>query len=105
MQILARFTKNHLIKKYVMVKNMANLQNIADRIFRHVDQGQLSPDYALAMGQMIDSYSENKKFRNWVDHSSSSAIDKMLACMTRHSAWNDPLWIERWIEDASVYAA
>jgi hypothetical protein len=33
---------------------MANLQHIADRIFRHVDAGHLVAGYSASMGALID---------------------------------------------------
>lgn len=35
---------------------MANIQHIAERIFRHVEVGHLPAGYALTMGALIDAY-------------------------------------------------
>ena len=35
---------------------MANIQQIAERIFRHVEVGHLPAGYALTMGALIDAY-------------------------------------------------
>ena len=95
---------------------MANLQHIADRIFRHVDAGRLQAGYALTMGALIDAYGMppvlvkpardgDPDFHEWVDSVPGSAIEKLIACMVRKGAWNNPEWLREYIREASKESA
>ncbi|WP_215876008.1 hypothetical protein HF292_009670 [Acidithiobacillus ferruginosus] len=77
---------------------MANLQHIADRIFRHVEAGHLAAGYALTMGALIDVYDADHDFHAWVDVVPSSAVEKLLVCMVRAGTWEDPGWLAAWIK-------
>ena len=83
---------------------MANLQHIADRIFRHVDAGHLVAGYAASMGALIDAYGvtpardEDPDFHAWIDAVPGSAVEKLLVCMVRAGAWEDPGWLAAWIQ-------
>lgn len=79
---------------------MANLQNIADRVFRHVDAGHLPAGYANCMGALIDADSEDPDFHKWVDTVSGSAVEKLIACMVRKGKWDDPAWLRDYIQEA-----
>lgn len=79
---------------------MANIQHIADRIFRHVDRGHLSAGYALAMGALIDAYDDCPDVHEWTDDAPGSAVEKLIACMVRAGAWDDPAWLRESIQDA-----
>ena len=46
---------------------MANLQQIADRIFGHVDAGQLKIGYALTMGALIDAHNDEPDVHGWIN--------------------------------------
>lgn len=92
---------------------MANLQHIADRIFRHVDAGHLPAGYANCMGALIDAYGtpparvppamdDDPDFHEWVDSVPGSAIEKLIACMVRKGAWSDPAWLREYIREASL---
>lgn len=52
---------------------MANIQHIADRIFKHADAGHLPVGYALTMGALIDAYDDDPDFHAWVDSVPGSA--------------------------------
>ncbi|MHB8365583.1 MAG: hypothetical protein ACYDB0_01005 [Acidithiobacillus sp.] len=90
---------------------MANIQHIADRIFKHADAGHLPAGYALAMGALIDAYGvppardDDPDFHVWVDSVSGSAVEKMIARMVRHGAWNDPGWLREYVWEASKESA
>ena len=58
---------------------MANIQHIARRIFRHVDEEHLPAGYALAMGALIDAYDEDPDFHEWVDDVQGSAVEVLMA--------------------------
>lgn len=84
---------------------MANLQHIADRIFRHVDAGHLAAGYALSMAYLIDAYDDDPDFHEWADAVPGSAVEKLLACMVRKGKWGDPLWLTQYIHGAREFAA
>lgn len=79
---------------------MANLQHIAERIFRHVNAGHLTAGYATAMGVMIDAYDDDPDFHEWVNSVPGSAVEKLLACMVRHEKWDDPVWLREYVREA-----
>lgn len=81
---------------------MANIQNIADRIFRHVNEGHLQAGYALAMGAIIDADNENSVFHAWVNTVYDSAIEKLIACMVRKGAWDNPTWLLEYLQEMEV---
>ncbi len=83
---------------------MANIQHIADRIFRHVDAGHLQAGYALTMGALIDA-NDDPDFHEWVDGVPGSAVEKLIACMVRKGAWNNPEWLREYIREASKESA
>ena len=80
---------------------MANIQHIADRIFRHVDADHLSAGYTLTMGALIDAYDDDPDFHEWVDSVPGSAVEKLIARMVRKGAWNNPEWLREYIREAS----
>lgn len=80
---------------------MANLQHIADRIFRHVDAGHLAAGYATTMGALIDAYDDDPDFHEWADSVPGSAVEKLIARMVRKGAWDDPAWLREYIREAS----
>lgn len=84
---------------------MANIQHIADRIFRHVDAGHLSVGYALAMGAIIDAYDDDPDFHEWADAVQGSAIEKLIACMVRTGKWDDPVWLREYTRAATRESA
>ena len=84
---------------------MANLQHIADRIFRHVDVGRLPAGYSLVMGTLIDAYDEDPDFHAWVDGVTGSAIEKIIACMVCAGKWDDPVWLWKYIREATKESA
>ncbi len=77
---------------------MANLQHIAERIFRHADAGHLSVGYALVMGVLIETYEDNPDFHQWADTVQGSDVEKMIACMVRAEAWDDPRWLDDYLK-------
>ena len=79
---------------------MANIQHIADRIFRHVDAGHLTAGYALAMGALIDAHGEDPDFHEWADDVPGSAVEKLVARMVRQGKWGDPAWLREYIREA-----
>ena len=78
---------------------MANIQHIARRIFRHVDEEHLPAGYALAMGALIDAYDDDPDFHEWVDDVQGSAVEVLIARMVRQGAWNDPDWLRETIQE------
>ncbi|MBU2742414.1 hypothetical protein HAQ01_14030 [Acidithiobacillus thiooxidans] len=80
---------------------MANIQHIADRIFRHVDAGHLPVGYAIAMGSLIDAYDDDPDFREWMDDVNGCAVEKLIACMVRKGAWHNPQWLHTYILESS----
>ncbi|MHB8850094.1 MAG: hypothetical protein ACYC45_03165 [Acidithiobacillus ferriphilus] len=83
---------------------MANLQHIADRIFRNVDAGHLVVGYSASMGALIDAYDDDPDFHAWIDAVPGSAVEKLLVCMVRAGAWEDPGWLAAWIQRDQVVA-
>lgn len=79
---------------------MANIQHIAERIFRHVDAGHLPAGYALAMGSLIDAYDDDPDFHEWADSVNGSAVEKLMACMVRKCAWHDMAWLREAIQES-----
>lgn len=77
---------------------MANIQHIADGIFRRVDAGHLAAGYSASMGALIDAYGDDPDFHAWVDAVPGSAVEKLLARMVRAGAWNDPQWLREILE-------
>ncbi|MHB1632403.1 MAG: hypothetical protein ACYCQL_09370 [Acidithiobacillus sp.] len=84
---------------------MANLQNIAERIFRHVDAGHLPAGYANCMGALIDANSEDSDFHEWVGTVTASAVEKLIACMVRKGKWNDAAWLREYLQEVSKESA
>lgn len=84
---------------------MANLQHIADRIFRHVDAGRLPVGYALAMGALIDAYDDDPDFHEWLDGVTGGAVEKLIDRMAHHGAWNDPAWLREYVREATKRSA
>jgi hypothetical protein len=82
---------------------MANLQHIADRIFRYVDAGRLDAGYASCMGALIDAYDEEPDFHEWMDTISGSVVEKLIACMTRQGKWDDPIWLMDHIQQMDIF--
>ena len=78
---------------------MANIQQVAERIFRHVEADHLPAGYALIMGALIDAYNDDPNFREWVDGVTGSAIEKLIACAVRKSAWNNPGWLREYVRE------
>ncbi|MBU2755252.1 hypothetical protein HFU84_08640 [Acidithiobacillus sp. CV18-2] len=76
---------------------MANLQHIAERIFRHVDAGHLVAGYASAMGFVLDRYDDDPDFHDWVQRSPGSDVEKLLACMVKSAAWNNEEWLANYL--------
>ncbi len=81
---------------------MANIQHIADRIFRHVDAGHLPAGYTLVMGAIIDAYGDSQDFHEWVDAVQGSAVEKLIACMVRKGKWNDPAWLREYVRGCTL---
>jgi hypothetical protein len=87
---------------------MANLQHIADRIFRHVDAGHLVAGYSASMGALIDAYGvppardEDPDFHAWVDAVPGSAVEKLLVCMVRNGKWGDPAWLQDYLRGCTL---
>lgn len=50
------------------------------------------------MGAIIDAYSE-PDFRVSIDNVNGSAVEKLIACMVRSGAWNDPDWLRGYIRE------
>lgn len=76
---------------------MANIQHIAERIFRHVNAGHLPAGYALTMGALIDAYNDDTDFHKWVDTETGSVIEKLITSMVRTGKWNDSTWLRETI--------
>jgi hypothetical protein len=72
---------------------VANIQHIADRIFRHADAGRLPAGYALVMGTLVDAYDDDPDFHEWVDGVPGSAVEKLIARMVRQAKWGDFAWL------------
>lgn len=84
---------------------MGNIQHIADRIFRHVDAGRLPAGYALVMGTLVDAYDDDPDFHEWVDSVPGSAVEKLIARMVRHGAWDDHEWLREYVREAAKESA
>lgn len=76
---------------------MANIQHVADRVFRHVEAGHLAAGYAKAMGALIDAYDDNPDFHEWADEVPGSAVEKLIATMVLHGKWNDLAWLMEYV--------
>jgi hypothetical protein len=82
---------------------MANMQHVAERIFRHVDAGHLPAGYANCMGALIDAYGatpardDDLDFHEWADKVQGSAIEKLIACMVRQGSWDNPAWLREYV--------
>lgn len=72
---------------------MANIQHIAERIFRHVNEDHLPAGYAACMGAIIEAYDEDPDVHEWVDAVQGSAVEILIARMVRAGAWDDPVWL------------
>ena len=81
---------------------MANIQHIADRIFRHVGADRLSAGYAKAMGALIDAHDDDPDFHEWAEGVSGSQIEKLIATIVLHGKWNDPAWLRAYVLEASM---
>lgn len=79
---------------------MANIQHIADRIFKHADAGHLPAGYALTMGALIDAYDDDPDFHAWVDSVPGSAVEKLIACAVRKGVWDHPDWLREYVREA-----
>ncbi len=77
---------------------MANIQHIADHIFRHVDAGRLPVGYALSMGALIDAYGDDPDFHEWVDAVSGSAVENLIAKMVHQGKWGDFIWLREAVQ-------
>ena len=84
---------------------MANIQHIADRIFRHVDAGCLPAGYALVMGALVDAYDDDPDFHEWADAVPGSAVEKLMACMVRQGKWGDSAWLRAYVREATRESA
>jgi len=82
--------------------SLANLQHIAQRVFRNVNAGRLAAGYAPAMGMLIDLHEEHPGFHEWANAVSGSAVENLLACMVRAGAWDDPRWLEEYLARVQV---
>jgi hypothetical protein len=76
---------------------MANLQHIAERIFRHVDAGHLPAGYSNAMGALIDADGDDLDFHEWAVTVPGTAIEKLIACMVRKGSWDNPAWLREYV--------
>ena len=81
---------------------MANIQHIAARIFRHVDAGHLPAGYTLTMGALINAYDDDPDFHEWADTVPGSAVEKLMACMVRHGAWDNPEWLREYVRGCTL---
>lgn len=76
---------------------MANIQHIANRIFRHVEAGHLVAGYALTMGILLEAYDDDPDFHEWADSVPGSAVEKLIATMVRIGKWDDPDWLREYV--------
>lgn len=76
---------------------MANIQNIAERVFRYVELQFLSPVHAVAMGSLIDIYAHDDTVHQWVNRASPKQVDKLLAIMVEEHAWHNKTWLKAYI--------
>ena len=76
---------------------MANLQHIAARVFRHVEDGHLPAAYSPTMGTLIDAYDNDPDFHEWADGVAGSTVEKLIATMVRQGKWDDPDWLREYV--------
>ncbi|MBU2750631.1 hypothetical protein HER14_06660 [Acidithiobacillus thiooxidans] len=84
---------------------MADIQKIAERIFAHVENGDLPSGYAVAMGALIEIYAHDEQVHAWVLEALPASVDKLLACMVRHGPLLNDHWIHAYLRQSEEESA